>query len=58
MQGSKELVQTESEDDIVVGLSEHIRESLVSEDQLIIWGSGDLEGDWREQRIRIDDSGH
>ncbi|MEL0189560.1 MAG: ATP-NAD kinase family protein [Candidatus Thalassarchaeaceae archaeon] len=40
MQGSKELVQTESEDDIVVGLSEHIRESLVSEDQLIIWGSG------------------
>ena len=40
MQGSKELVQTESEDDVVVGLSEHIRESLVSEDHLIIWGSG------------------
>ena len=40
MQGSKELVQTESEDDIIVGLSEHIRESLVSEDRLLIWGSG------------------
>ncbi len=40
MQGSKELVQIESEDEIIIGLSEHIEESIVSEDGLIIWGSG------------------
>tara|TARA_B100000945_G_scaffold77849_1_gene60115 strand:+ start:11470 stop:12618 length:1149 start_codon:yes stop_codon:yes gene_type:complete len=40
MQGSKELVQTESEDDIIIGLSDHIGESIVREGELIIWGSG------------------
>ena len=40
MQGSKELIQTESEDEIIEGLSDHIEQSLLSEDRMIIWGSG------------------
>jgi predicted polyphosphate/ATP-dependent NAD kinase len=40
MQGSKEMIQTESEEEIIIGLSEHIENSLVSDDRLIIWGSG------------------
>jgi predicted polyphosphate/ATP-dependent NAD kinase len=40
MQGSKELIQTDSEEDIIIGLSDHIGESLVSDERLIIWGSG------------------
>ncbi len=40
MQGSKEMIQTESEEEIIIGLSEHIEDSLVSDDRLIIWGSG------------------
>ncbi len=40
MQGSKELIQTESEEDIIVGLSDHIEESIAEEGRLLIWGSG------------------
>jgi len=40
MQGSKELIQTDSEEEIIQGISEHISESLVQEDSMIIWGSG------------------
>ena len=40
MQGSKELIQTDSEEEIIQGISEHIFESLVQEDRMIIWGSG------------------
>ena len=40
MQGSKELIETDSEEEIIQGISEHIFESLVEEDRMIIWGSG------------------
>ncbi len=40
MQGSKELVQTESEEEIIIGLSDHIGESIVEDGHLVIWGSG------------------
>ena len=40
MQGSKELIQTDSEEEILEGLSNHIKEVMVSNDRLIIWGSG------------------
>ena len=40
MQGSKELIQTESEDEIIQGLSDHIEQSFLDDNQLIIWGSG------------------
>ena len=40
MQGSKELIQTESEDEIIIGLSDHIGESIVEEGRLVIWGAG------------------
>ncbi|MAH98904.1 MAG: hypothetical protein CMA12_06125 [Euryarchaeota archaeon] len=40
MQGSKELIQAESEDEILAGLSDYIAETFVSEDRMIVWGSG------------------
>jgi predicted polyphosphate/ATP-dependent NAD kinase len=40
MQGSKELIQTESEEEIIIGLSNHIEESIVDQGHLVIWGSG------------------
>ena len=40
MQGSKELIQTESEEEIIIGLSDHIEESIVGDGRLVIWGSG------------------
>ena len=40
MQGSKELIQTESEEEIIIGLSDHIEESIVEDGRLVIWGSG------------------
>ena len=40
MQGSKELIQTDSEDEIIEGLSEYIEHSFLSDERLIIWGSG------------------
>ena len=36
MQGSKELIQTESEDEIIIGLSDHIGESIVEDGRLVI----------------------
>lgn len=40
MQGSKELIQTDSEEEIIHGISEHIYETFVKKDRMIIWGSG------------------
>ena len=40
MQGSKELIEANSEEEIIEGLAEHIAESLVKDERLIIWGSG------------------
>ena len=40
MQGSKELIQTESEEEIIIGLSDHIGESIAEQGRLVIWGSG------------------
>ena len=40
MQGSKELIQTDSEEEIILGLSEHIEQAIIEDDRLIIWGSG------------------
>ncbi|RJU84492.1 MAG: hypothetical protein DWB93_01295 [Candidatus Poseidoniales archaeon] len=40
MQGSKQRVEVSSEEEIIEGLAEHIRETLVKEDTMIIWGSG------------------
>ena len=40
MQGSKELIQTESEDEIIQGLSDHIEQSFIDDNRLVIWGSG------------------
>jgi len=40
MQGSKELIQTESEEEIIIGISDHIEESIVEDGRLVIWGSG------------------
>lgn len=40
MQGSKELIQTESEEDVIIGLADHIGDSFLDEERLIVWGSG------------------
>ena len=40
MQGAKMLVESEGEEEILGGLSDHIRDSMISEDRLLIWGSG------------------
>ncbi|MFL2493537.1 MAG: ATP-NAD kinase family protein [Candidatus Thalassarchaeum sp.] len=40
MQGSKQRIEATGEEDTTEGLADHIREMLVSEDRLIIWGSG------------------
>jgi len=40
MQGSKELIQTDSEEEIIIGLSDHIGESIAEQGRLVIWGSG------------------
>ncbi len=40
MQGSKQLIHTESEEEILEGLSDHIEQTLVGEERLIVWGSG------------------
>ena len=51
MQGSKELVQTESEEEIIIGLADHIRDSFFDDSRLIIWGSG---GTLREIGANLD----
>ena len=40
MQGSKELIEANSEEEIIEGLGDHILETLGSDGRLIIWGSG------------------
>jgi len=40
MQGSKELIQTESEEDVIIGLADHIGDLFLDEERLIVWGSG------------------
>ena len=40
MQGSKQRIEASGEEDTTEGLADHIRELVVSEDGLVIWGSG------------------
>ena len=40
MQGSKQRIEASGEEDIAEGLADHIRELVISEDGLVIWGSG------------------
>jgi len=40
MQGSKQRIEAADEDDITEGLADHIGELLITDDRLIIWGSG------------------
>ena len=40
MQGTKQRVEASGEEEIVEGLADHIKELLMTEDRLIIWGSG------------------
>ncbi len=40
MQGSKQRVEVSGEEDTTEGLADHIREILISDDRIIIWGSG------------------
>jgi predicted polyphosphate/ATP-dependent NAD kinase len=40
MQGSKQRVEVSSEEEIIEGLAEHVKEILVNQDTMIIWGSG------------------
>ena len=40
MQGTKQRVEASGEEEIVEGLADHIKELLMTENRLIIWGSG------------------
>ena len=40
MQGSKQRIEASGEEDTTEGLADHIRELLVSDDRMLIWGSG------------------
>jgi len=40
MQGSKMRVEASGEEEVIQGLAEHVRETLVREGMMIIWGSG------------------
>ncbi len=40
MQGAKQLIEAAGEEEILEGLSDHIRDVMITEDRLIIWGSG------------------
>ena len=40
MQGAKMRVEASGEGEIVEGIAEHIQETLVEEDRLVLWGSG------------------
>jgi len=40
MQGSKQRIEASGEEDITEGLADHIRELVISEGGLVIWGSG------------------
>jgi len=40
MQGSKQRIEASGEEDTTEGLADHIRELVISEDGVVIWGSG------------------
>ena len=40
MQGSKQRIEASGEEDTTEGLADHIRELVISEDGLVIWGAG------------------
>ena len=40
MQGSKQRIEASGEEDTTEGLADHIREVLVSDNRMLIWGSG------------------
>ena len=40
MQGAKMRVEATGEDEIIEGLADHVRELLITDNRLIIWGSG------------------
>ncbi|MDP6921302.1 MAG: NAD(+)/NADH kinase [Candidatus Thalassarchaeum sp.] len=40
MQGSKQRIEASGEEDTIEGLADHIRELVISEEGLVIWGSG------------------
>ena len=40
MQGSKQRIEASDEEDTTEGLADHIRELVISEDGVVIWGSG------------------
>lgn len=40
MQGSKMRVEASGEEEIIQGLADHIRETLIDDQMMIIWGSG------------------
>ena len=40
MQGSKQRIEASGEEDTTAGLADHIRELLVSDNRMLIWGSG------------------
>jgi predicted polyphosphate/ATP-dependent NAD kinase len=40
MQGAKMRVEATGEEEIIEGLADHIRELLIHDDRLVIWGSG------------------
>ena len=40
MQGSKQRIEASGEEDTTEGLADHIRELVINEDGLVIWGSG------------------
>ena len=40
MQGAKQRVETAGEEEVIEGLADHIRELLMDEERLLIWGSG------------------
>ena len=40
MQGAKMRVEVTGEEEIIEGLADHIRELLIHDDRLVIWGSG------------------
>jgi predicted polyphosphate/ATP-dependent NAD kinase len=40
MQGAKMRVEASGEDEIVEGIAEHIEETIVEDDRLVLWGSG------------------
>jgi predicted polyphosphate/ATP-dependent NAD kinase len=40
MQGSKQRIEASGEEDTIEGLANHIAEIIISDDRLVVWGSG------------------